>query len=542
MALIAAPAEDQLDSLAASYPEVGKYYFGDGKERLDVLKHDYLATFERLADGVAVDIDEVAKKLEHLSDALGRNDPHLEYGLSIQPTPMLPPSSIPRLIMWEAKNAGGKYFQISTYARYDGADDDANERLQFNLAMTEAAAKRVDHLMAYGGDPVLIRPEELLGYTPPEASQLAMTPTMIQVGARVDATSAEVRLHIDNGNCSDGFTRFHKSLGHSGGTTVWASQGKMLQMRLIGDTEHDTARMQLRWAEEFEGATLDQILKDLRLFKFLREGNTLTLCQTRGPVEGPSMVLENGDMVRQHDLALYQALGNVQDLTTTIVELPEHLDPPQLSSVLRLGALLQGDLVADGITGDSFEMTFPAGSMDLAPGSNYSMTEVLACKVELPHQQIELSEPFMVLRTFRSLRILEVGEPHDETVAAQVEAWPHQVVVEQVVDIEVDEDNPVPDETLLPVFDIEQATTFNDLVAVLADPCRGRFWGSGIGVFGPLVSANKAPLCWETRRAHRRGVQLKRVRPPTRVGWGPTCPRLNWSAKFSSRRTRFRNA
>lgn len=480
-------AEDQLDGLAADYPEVGEYYFGEGKVRLQKLRYDYDQTYKRIDDGVAVDVKEAESRLRELSEALGRNDPHLKYGLSIQPTPVLPPSATtPSLLMSEATFLSGMHFQISTYARYSGADEDAQDRLQFNLSMTESAAKRVDHLMAFGGDPVIIRPEELLGYTPPDASHLAasaMQPQLVQIGTAVDRTSAEMRIHLDNRECSEEFifTRISKTRGHSGGTTIWESPGKMLHIRLIGDNREGSARMQVRWAKDFGDATLAEVIKDLRLFKFLRDGNVLTLCQTLGPIQGPSLVLENGDMVSQADIALYQALANFQKLTVTQIEIPDHLDPTQLFEVLKTGAILQGDLVAQALTSDAFTMTFPR-SMGVAPVTSWSMTEVLACNLELPHQTIELGDPIKILRTFRTLKILglvdedTIEDDQEDVVKMLVEASPHRILIDYLADedLAIDEDNPIPLDTLSPTFEVEQATTFDDLVRLLANPMQGR--------------------------------------------------------------------
>ncbi len=478
-------AEDQLDGLAADYPEVGEYYFGEGEMRLQQLRHDYDQTYQRIADGVAVDVKEAESRLRELSEALGRNDPHLRYGLSIQPTPVLPPSATtPGLLMSEATFLDGMHFQISTYARYNGADEDARDRLQFNLSMTESAAERLDHLMAFGGDPVSIRPEELLGYSPPDASQLAqsaMQPMVVQIGIAVERTSAEMRIHLDNGECSGEFifTRVRKTRGHSGGTTDWESPGKMLHIRLIGDSREGTARMQIKWAKDFASATLAEVIKDLQLFKFLRDGNVLTLCQTLGPVEGPSLVLENGDMVRQVDIALCQALANFQKLTVTQIEIPDHLDPTQFFEVLKMGAILQGDLVAQALTRDAFTMTFPS-SVGVSPDTSWCMAEVLAVNLELPHQPIELRELIKILRTFRTLKILgpvdedTIEDDQEDVVKMLVEASPHRILIEYLADedLAIDEDNPIPLDTLSPSFEVEEATTFDDLVRLLANPCR----------------------------------------------------------------------
>jgi hypothetical protein len=141
-------------SLAAKYPEVREYYFGEGLDRIESLVTS-IKSLTSLAEGgssAGLTPGEVEERLAGVFRELNRSDPHYHYEVAIGGVePAIAPR--PRIIGSVTKKYDETYVTWHVFARYDAAPLDRPVPLELKLdpsAMTQKDLENWQSAVTYG--------------------------------------------------------------------------------------------------------------------------------------------------------------------------------------------------------------------------------------------------------------------------------------------------------------------------------------------------------------------------------------------------------
>lgn len=439
--------EDKLVALAARHPEVGAYYLGDGRARLARLVEDWQSCFARLRDGESPRIEDVQTRLSEIASALGRNDPHIEYGFEVHPVNhATEPIPRPGVISVSSCAFGEHIITAYAYPRYRGADEDARDRLAFGFALTSEAGSRVAHMLAVGGQPVELSPPDILDYRLPAVGHQA--PTRASFWALltpfVDTTPAALRLILTTANGEQTvvrITRTSLSPGTEGATSLWASPHGCFELTIISWRDERRLQMSLRRATDLDSSVGD-VAGDINLMRALQPGTSIAIAADRGPLNAKSeAVVLSESLVDPLVVAMLDALRVIQDHTTTLVTIPDKLTVDEVTDLVETAALLEGL----PITGDMRTRTVSVHlrQADLSPNGAHDVfgdyfTVAFSWSpgqtIVLPHQSIELADELRLVRVFRTARVATIEPADDDHAKVTLQPGSIPIWIDQRID------------------------------------------------------------------------------------------------------------
>jgi hypothetical protein len=414
--------EDRLAALAARHPEVGDYYRGDGRAQLQRIIGDWESYLSRMAGGESPRIEDVQERLTEIAAALGRGDPHFEYGLDVHPAGRAtgaPPR--PGAIAMSSQPVGDHVVSCQTYLRYRGAEEDAGDRLGLRLDLRPEARQVVAQAIAVGGEPVELTPADIIDFQGPALGH--QMPAGAEFFARitpyVDITPAVLRLVLateQGARTVVPFTRRSLSPGTEGATAVWESPHRCFTLTTVANVVQERVRLSLERTFEFEGP-ITRVAGDINLTRALQPGTTISLAPDRGPVDTTSVsVTLAQSYVDPLAVSMLDALRVIQDHTRSIVSIPEETTVDGLRDVIEVAALLDGLAT----TGDMRRLTtapkLPRSVLGLeGAGSVFRDQFTLGFvvpygrQIDLPHQTVELPSDLFFVRVFRSVRVASIN-------------------------------------------------------------------------------------------------------------------------------------
>lgn len=439
--------EDRLAALAARHPEVGDYYLGDGRAQLARCIQDWDTALARIGDGESPRIEDVQARLTEIAAALGRADPHLEYGVDVHPlahdAPML---ARPSTIAMSSAVVGDHVVTCHAYPRYRGADADAADRLGFRLDLTPDARERVAEAIAVGGDPVELSPADIVGYQLPVVGH--QPPPDAEFSARltpeVDTAPAAVRLVLTAAAGVRTIARFSRksiSRGNDGATSVWRSPHGCFELVTIARPSQQRLRLSLRRVTNLDGP-INDVAGDIDLMRALQPGTTMALALDRGPVDKAAATVTLPDcLVDPPVVAMLDALRVIQDHTSTTVTIPSEITGAQLVDLVETAALLEGLPTTGDMRSQASSVKLlkselrPGGLQDLF-GDHFALA--ISCsagtQLELPHQTIELADELLFVREFRSARVASIDDSESEHVTVTLEPGSIPIWIDQRID------------------------------------------------------------------------------------------------------------
>lgn len=414
--------EDQLAALAMGNPAVIEYYLGNGRERLDQRIRDYqnvAELFERAATDEPPTVEMLRNRLSELAESLCRDDPHLRYGLGVEPVRPLPPPSHPDLLMRTVVPVGDWFVTRSVYLRYRGAYADAADRLAFTLQTTnEAAGARLEEMIRYGGLPVDFAESDGLSVKWPDIAGDVGEVLGMRLSPAVDRSAAALRVRFRLASGAGKTYTFRRSAlahGLDGSTSWWISPGG--KMRLAVRTRRDQGRVDLRFeqAEDLENPPVHEFAEDLDLLRSLSSATEMSLAPT-GSNSWSEAISPDPEIAPVHLPMLLTALLVIQEWTADTVTIPDGLTRGQLRQLVHDAALVAGVYVTTNILGSAPTTKIPITELDRSDLWNVGETLALTYQhsepvtsLELPHMSVELSQPFLRHDLFRSLRVADVG-------------------------------------------------------------------------------------------------------------------------------------
>lgn len=439
-------AEDRLVALAAAHPEVGDYYLGDGRAQLERDIEDWETCLQRLASGESPRIEDVQQRLAEIRAALGRHDPHLEYGLEVHPASHGDALfARPDVIALSSVVVGDSIVMCHVYPKYRGADEDAADRLQLRFTLTAGAAGRLADAIAVGGAPVLLQPTDIVRYGLPSVGHHA--PAAAEFHARItpelDTTPAHLRLVVtspDGDRTVARLTRSSISQGTEGATSVWSSSHGCFELTLVVNMVRQQVRLAIRRCTDLAGP-IAGVAGDIDLMRALQPGAQIAIALAQGPVEpaGITVVLDDS-FVDLRVVAMLDALRVIQDHTRTIVTIPTENTGSEVVDLVDTAALLEGLPTSGDMRTRRFAVTIekaalgPGGAQDVF--ADYFALGVVLCvgtELPLPHQTIALPVELLVVRMFRSARVATIDDADADHATVTLEPGAIPIWIDQRV-------------------------------------------------------------------------------------------------------------
>lgn len=439
-------AEDRLVPVAAAHPEVGDYYLGDGRAQLKRVIQDWETCLHRLGSGESPRIEDVQDRLAEIRTALGRHDPHFQYGLEVHPASHGDALfARPGAIGVSSVLIGDSIVMCHVYTRYRGADEDAKDRLQLRFALTAEAAGRLADAIAVGGAPVLLQPTDIVRYELPSVGHQA--PPAAEFHARItpehDTTPAHLRLVVtspDGDQTVARLTRLSISQGTEGATSVWSSPHGCFELTLVVNVLRQEVHLSIRRCTDFAGP-IAGVAGDIDLMRALQPGAEIAIALDRGPVEsaGITVVLDDS-FVDPRVVAMLDALRVIQDHTRTIVTIPAEITGNEFVDLVDTAALLEGLPTTGDMRTRRIAVTTektalgPGGPQDVF-ADHFALGVVLCVGTELPlpHQTIELPVDLLVVRMFRSARVATIDDADADHATVTLEPGAIPIWIDQRV-------------------------------------------------------------------------------------------------------------
>lgn len=418
--------EDRLAALVAAHPEVGDYYLGDGRAQLERHIQDWESCLERLRLGSSPRVEDVQDRLAEIAAALGRQDPHLEYGVEVHPA--LHDAGLlarPHVIALSSCIVGDSIVTCHVYPRYRGAEEDAADRLQLRLDLTPEAAAKVAEAIAVGGSPVVLEPSDIAGYELPTVGHQA--PAAAEFHARltpeVDTTPAHLRLVVTTAGDRTvaRFTRTSISRGNEGATSVWSSPHRCFEVTLVFNKLRKRLRMSIRRSTDFDGPITD-VSGDINLMRAMQPGAEVALALDHGPIESAGITVVLGDsLVDLRVVAMLDALRVIQDHTRTVVTVPDEITGSEFVDLVETAALLDGLPITGDMRTERTAVTLdksavgPGGAQDLfADDFTLGILCSAGTELHLPHQTVHLADELLFIRVFRTARVATIDDTDPE--------------------------------------------------------------------------------------------------------------------------------
>lgn len=439
-------AEDRLVALAAAHPEVGDYYLGDGRAQLKRVIQDWETCLHRLGSGESPRIEDVQDRLAEIRAALGRHDPHFQYGIEVHPASHGDALfARPGAIGVSSVLIGDSIVMCHVYTRYRGADEDAKDRLQLRFALTAEAAGRLADAIAVGGAPVLLQPTDIVRYELPSVGHQA--PPAVEFQARItpehDTAPAHLRLVVtspDGDQTVARLTRLSISQGTEGATSVWSSPHGCFELTLVVNVIRQEVHLSIRRCTDLAGP-IAGVAGDINLMRALQPGAEIAIALDRGPVEPTSItVVLDDSFVDPRAVAMLDALRVIQDHTRTIVTIPAEITGTQLVELVDTAALLEGLPTTGDMRTRRFTVTTdkaalgPGGPQDVF-GDHFALGVVLCVGTELPlpHQTIELPVELLMVRMFRTARVGAIEDTDGDRAKVTLEPGAVPIWIDQRV-------------------------------------------------------------------------------------------------------------
>jgi hypothetical protein len=439
--------EDHLAALAARHPEVADYYLGDGRTQLERQIEDWDVCLTRLRDGESPRIEDAQQRLTEIAGALGRRDPHLEYGVDVHPASRsTAPPSRPGAIAMSSSTVGNHLVTCYAYPRYRGAAEDAADRLKLYLRLAPEAKSRVAEAIAVGGDPVELTPTDIIDYELPVVGHQppAQTELFARLTPLVDSTPAGVRLVFTTA-AGDvtlvPFTRRSLTRGIEGATTIWASPAKCVELTIVVNARRERLQFRLQRGVALDGS-ITCAADDINLLRALQPGTTIAVALDRGPVQAatPMVTLTEG-LFDSPVISMLVALRAIQDHTITTVTIPDEITEKDLQDLIETAALLEGLPSTGDMRSVKVSVTLPEsavgsdGAQDVF-GDHFTLAMAGSAgnQIALPHQTIELPDELLVVRVFRTARVAAIEDTDDDMVQVTLEPGLLPLWVDQRID------------------------------------------------------------------------------------------------------------
>lgn len=439
-------AEDRLAALAAAHPEVGDYYLGDGRAQLKRVIQDWETCLLRIGSGESPRIEDVQDRLKEIRSALGRHDPHFQYGLEVHPAShggaLL---ARPGAIGVSSVLVGDSVVMCHVYPRYRGADEDARDRLQLRFTLTPEAARRLGDAIEVGGAPVVLQPADIVRYelpsvghqAPPEAGFHAL------ITPEVDTTPAHIRLVVTRPDGEQTVAQLTRSLisrGTEGATSVWSSPHGCFELTLVVNVVRQQVRLTIHRRIDLAGS-IANVVRDINLMRALQPGAEVAIAFDRGPVEPTSIrVVLDDSFVDLRVVAMLDALRVIQDHTRTVVTIPAEITGNELVDLVETAALLEGlpttgDMRTRRITVTTDTAALGLGGPQDVFADHFALGVVLCVgtALPLPHQTIELPFELLMVRMFRTARVGTIEHAVDDRAEVTLEPGAIPIWIDQRV-------------------------------------------------------------------------------------------------------------
>jgi hypothetical protein len=370
-----------LDGLAADNPQVIDYYLRDGKDRLQeaitVLRD--LAQFSPSRATVAVEPNDVPRRLAVVLRALNGEDPHYRYDFEVTAGPPIY-FERPYLVASITDHFPGQYITFHVYARYVDAPEDRPIPKDFQVSrekLTPEASAAVDEMLRYGTQ-VEITASSITGLNIGMPAGLGFTNStgVVRLG-RTHGNADEpsrVALAIVAADRKEPLARLTFEMeaptrGRLGGLFVRGvdTTGIVAVAIRIDPIEDEDPKIGLSVTLiDPQGKPVQQVLPGLRFIQHFQSPNRLAF----GPEYGPPITVDSlhlpdglrGMPIPIQVLTYAEALSVVSHASGLPVKFPDltSLTNDDYREIIGIGNLLRGDHV---------RLTWSAITARIRPGS-----------------------------------------------------------------------------------------------------------------------------------------------------------------------------
>ena len=385
---------DQVEGLAAAYPDVIDYYLHDGRDRLERLISDLrsLAGLMRPATDQLVEPADLTEPLHALYRSLNRDDPHYRYEFEVGiPRPMEELAARPGLVASVSAGTGDVAVTHHVYARYEMATQDAPIALSFQVneedldTTSEEAWQRALRF----GTPAELTVRNLSSGLPGGLGGSIELAEM-RIGPAANPATGPYRLRLgildpDGLLLADALIEMEPvTQGLIGGTRAnGTEQGGSFHFEvLIAPPDDPTRNISLRFSPMNPAGKAPAALE--RGTRFLSEAhqpNRLAFGPEFGPLlDNPVELPQSEPPVSPAFAELIDALAVLQNnvLAGLVVPELETLQPESRWQILRAAALVRGETVRDTWSEQEIDINtiaeIPDGPVQLAIQGNYPIT------------------------------------------------------------------------------------------------------------------------------------------------------------------------
>ncbi|MGI5185368.1 hypothetical protein ACQEVZ_54905 [Dactylosporangium sp. CA-152071] len=354
----------QLDGLAAQYPSLVEYFFGDGGERLQRLMADALQGGRDVPRAAAGDdlLDAVSARSASLARSLGEVDPFYVYEIEVRHG-KVDDEPIEQVMARESRAAfeqwtqldAGRYQVLRLVPRFPQALElsPIGSRLLLEAEEGSSELTAIEEFHRFGA-PFRDIPGTVQTLTGPPGLRIPTGPGTLTVLPLSQAESArpdlEARLVTADGDVAHALDLVNvRTAAASAGRGWWLSghdRSGVLEFQFFMNSPDGVDEVRIR-IQPTTGLTPADAVPAVRMTAAMVPGTRLVLGLRDGPAVTAGWPLDDdattAEAARQH-LVLLDALAAIQRHTFDRISIPDLNSTPadQIAEILHVGRLLQG--------------------------------------------------------------------------------------------------------------------------------------------------------------------------------------------------------
>jgi hypothetical protein len=384
---------DQVESLAAAYPDVIDYYLRDGRDRLERSIADLrsLAGLMRPATNQLVEPADLTEPLQALYRSLNRDDPHYRYEFEVGTLrPMEELAARPGLVASVSAGTGDVAVTHHVYARYDMATQDAPIAISFQVDeedLDTTSDEAWQRALRFGTPAELTVRNLSSGLPGGLGENFELAKMRIGPAANPAAGPYKLRLGIldpDGLLLADALIEMEPvTRGLTGGTRAnGTEQGGSFHLELLVDPPEDPNRkISLRFSPfDPAGKAPAALARGTRFLSEVHRPNRLAFGPEFGPLLDNPMDLPHSEAPVSPAFAeLIDALAVLQNnvLAGLVVPDLETLESESRRQIVAAAALVRGETVRDTWSEQELDMAtipeIPDGPTQLALQGSYQI-------------------------------------------------------------------------------------------------------------------------------------------------------------------------
>jgi len=340
---------ERLVGLEARHPEIGAFYFGNGRELVERNLQAWKQIWDPIDAGAVPVPDDSMERVSALASILDAHDPHYNHHLATS-EPGTAPVYPANAVIHKSLTIGDKVVTHSMVGRYPDVHlhDDGRSKVNLKLRVGDAT-DRFEDVMRFGSlEPVHFGPEDIGDFTTRLTTGLEGEDVQHHVALTSHADLNEehlvLRFHADQSQDVE-FTRRQLVRGTDGARSQWFSPGGLFVLTIQLEPLADGAanvQIRLHRAIEWLGKPVRELIRDLRLIVLLATPSNVAIHDVTGtPFGGGS--LELPELVWTEEVATLVALRAVQRETAKTVKYPTTAPSNnEFTELMDIGAQLEG--------------------------------------------------------------------------------------------------------------------------------------------------------------------------------------------------------